>query len=187
MSHRVADGGAPHGFATWYGSEVTSRLRRIALAATAGLVVAGLFYAVNSFAAAYGAGRGYDDAVGLPERPEVILDTKERLVDVPPGVTERDLPADKDAAFRYRYSGLRLLLESGERLFLVPGNWTVQSKTLVVPYDSDIRIQLIPLQSDTTHHAVVPGHRGADPAGGAWPPAGSATVAYLAAWTNWSV
>ena len=110
---------------------MTRRLRRLALAATAGLVVAGLFYAANSFAAAYGAGRGYDDAIRLPRQPEIVIDTKERLIDLPPGVIE---------------SALRLLLESGERLFLVPGNWTAQSKTLVVPYDSDIRIQLIPRQ-----------------------------------------
>lgn len=140
LRHRNAD----DRFTTWYGSEVTRRLRRLALAATAGLVVAGLFYAANSFAAAYGAGRGYDDAIRLPRQPEIVIDTKERLIDLPPGVIESALPAGKDTTFHFRYAGLRLLLESGERLFLVPGNWTAQSKTLVVPYDSDVRIQLIP-------------------------------------------
>jgi hypothetical protein len=142
----VATRRADDRFTTWYGSEVTRRLRRLALGATAGLVVAGLFYAANSFAAAYGAGRGYDDAIRLPRQPEIVIDTRERLIDLPPGVVESALPAGKETTFHYRYAGLRLLLESGERLFLVPGNWTAQSRTLVVPYDSDIRIQLIPRQ-----------------------------------------
>jgi heme/copper-type cytochrome/quinol oxidase subunit 2 len=133
-------------FTTWYGSEVTRRLRRLALAATAGLVIGGLFYSANSFAAAYGAGRGYDDAIRLPRLPEIVIDTKERLIGIPPGVIESALPAGKNNSFHYRYAGLRLLLESWERLFLVPGNWTAQSRTLVVPYDSDIRIQLVPRQ-----------------------------------------
>jgi hypothetical protein len=128
-------------FAEWSDGATGKRLRRVALAAVGGLVVAGLFWASNSFAAAFGASRGYDDATHLPGRPEVVIDTKEPLVALPPGVTQQRL---NGSAFHYRYRGLRLLLESGGRLFLVPARWTTQGKALVVPYDADIRLQLVP-------------------------------------------
>jgi hypothetical protein len=128
----------------WYGSDQIRRLRRLGAVATAALVLAGLFWATNSFAWAFGQGRAYDDALKLPGQPEVVLDTKEPLGELADGVSETPLSADEDASFRYRYNGLRLLLEGGGRLFLVPAYWTEQSRTLVIPYDSNIRLQLIP-------------------------------------------
>jgi hypothetical protein len=135
-------------FARWYAAGKASRLRRGALACVVALAVTGLFWAAHQFAWAYGAGRAYDDALKLPERPGVILASKEQLGDLPPGVTETVATGAgsvaKDATFRYRYHGLRLLLASGGRLFLVPENWTTQSRTLVIPYDANVRIQLTP-------------------------------------------
>jgi hypothetical protein len=131
-------------FATWYGTGQVTRLRRAGAFAVAGLVLAGLFWAANSFAASFGTGRAVDDATALPRRPEVVLDTKERLVDPPEGVTETPLPVHDGQTFRYRYRGLRLLLATGERLFLVPEYWTDQGRTLVVPNDSQLRLQLVP-------------------------------------------
>ncbi len=128
----------------WYDGAAMAGLRRAGQICVGGLAVAGLFWAVHEFAWASGSGRAYKDAVKLPKQPEVVLDTTERLADVPAGVTESPLPAAKQAAFRYRYRGLRLLLASGDRLFLVPEHWTAHGRTLVVPYDTDVRIQLMP-------------------------------------------
>jgi hypothetical protein len=133
-------------FAAWYDSSQVHRLRRLAAVATVALVVAGLFWATNSFAWAFGQGRAYDDALKLPRQPEVVLDTKESLGDVADGVSETSLSTDKEASFRYRYHGFRLLLEGGGRLFLVPRYWTEDSRTLVVAYDSTVRLQLIPIR-----------------------------------------
>ena len=109
--------------------------------ATAALLVAGLFWIANGFAALYGVGRALDDVAGLPGRPELVLDTKEPL-DAPPGVTQTPITA---GPFKYRYEGLRLLVESGGRLFLVPANWKQgTSRTLVVDFTPDVRIQLVP-------------------------------------------
>jgi hypothetical protein len=142
---RVAAGGrTPSAFLTWYDSTVMMGLRRSGQICAGGLVVAGLFWAVHTFAWAFGEDRAYRFALDLPEQPEVVLDTGERLTDVPAKVTESPLPATQEAAYRYRYRGLRLLLASGGRLFLVPQPWTRQGRTLVVPYDGDVRIQLIP-------------------------------------------
>jgi hypothetical protein len=111
-----------------------------------GLAVAGLFWAANEFAWAYGAGRAYDDARKLTERPSVILETRHALTDPPIGIHETALGSDGTAqdAFGYRYDGMRLLLASGGRLFLVPERWTKESRTMVVAYDGDVRVQLVP-------------------------------------------
>jgi hypothetical protein len=142
----MADGRAPSAFVAWYDGTAMKGLRRGGQVCAAGLVVAGFFWAVHQFAWASGQDRAYDDAVGLPKEPEIILDTGERLTDVPATVKESELTATQEAVFRYRYRGLRLLVASGGRLFLVPQPWTEQSRTLVVPYDGDVRIQLIPIQ-----------------------------------------
>lgn len=109
------------------------------------LVVAGLFWTANSFASAYGNGRALDDAEDLPKRPEVILDTQEPINDPPFGVLHTELPGN--VKFRHRYTGLRLLVESDHRLFLVPARWSAgSSRTLVVDNSADIRLQLAPMR-----------------------------------------
>jgi hypothetical protein len=76
----------------------------------------------------------------------VILDTKERLFYQFPGTAETALPeSSKDQQFRFRYRGLRLLAQSGGRMFLLPDSWTPNTgEVLVVEYSSDVRIQFHP-------------------------------------------
>lgn len=135
----------------WYDGPAMAGLRRAGQICVCGLAIAGLFWAVHKFAWESGFSRAYKDAVKLPDQAEVVLDTRERLTDLsaelPAGVTESMLaPAAKQATttYRYRYRGLRLLLSSGGKLFLVPEHWTKRGRTLVVPYDANVRIQLIP-------------------------------------------
>jgi hypothetical protein len=52
--------------------------------------------------------------------------------------------AAENGGFRYRYEGLRLLLTSDGRLYLVPQQWSEDSRTTVVTYDENVRVQLIP-------------------------------------------
>jgi hypothetical protein len=141
---RGREAGGVTRFAAWCAGDQASRLRRGALACVVGLAVAGLFWAVHEFAWAYGAGRAYDDAKLMPKRPGVVLEAKERLAALPPGISETPLAGANDQGFRYRYEGMRLLLASGGRLFLVPQDWTSASRTMVVTYDADVRIQLLP-------------------------------------------
>ncbi|MCM2423678.1 hypothetical protein [Streptomyces sp. RKAG293] len=130
--------------ADWLESPAVRRISRYALAWVAVIVVAGSFWTANSFAAAYGRGRALDDAASLEHRPEVVLYTKEPLRDVPTGVEQTEVAAAEKDTYRFRYRGLRLLVESNGRLFLVPARWIAgSSETLVVPYDDSIRIGLI--------------------------------------------
>ncbi|GAA1850227.1 hypothetical protein GCM10009836_32530 [Pseudonocardia ailaonensis] len=124
------------------GSE-DARRRRVVWTFVAGAVVLSLFWAANSFAAAYGAGQAEIVAERMGTRPRLVLDTKERLYLDYGGIEETSLPAGADQTFRYRYRGLRLLVESGERMFLVPAVWVPgTSRVLVLPDDGSVRVQL---------------------------------------------
>lgn len=106
------------------------------------IVALGLFWATNSLAAAYGRGQAVDFASRLPAKPQVTLDSTERLY-LPPEATEYTLPAEPGQRFRYRYRNLRLLVASDDRLFLVPATWRPRSGVVLVVQQSDsMRIQL---------------------------------------------
>jgi hypothetical protein len=131
-------------FTRWVATPTVRLLRRVGVATVLAIFVVGLFAATQSLAAAFGTGRAYDNALHLGDRPEVILDVRERLQGLPAGVTETRLDVTGKEGFRYRYHGLRLLVESGGRLFLVPTPWTRTGRTIIVPFDSEVRIQLVP-------------------------------------------
>lgn len=119
--------------------------RRATLAFTAGLVTLSLFWATNSFAAAYGRGRALEIASRLEDRPRVTLDTAERLFVISPddslGVTEARLePVEEGQRLRFRYTGLRLLVEAQGRMFLLPDRWNIDAGyTLVIRVGDDVR------------------------------------------------
>ena len=117
---------------------------RAVVVAVCGVVVLSLFWTTNSFAGAYGRGQGAADSARLTERPDVVLDTKERLYLRYPGVEETALPVAEAQEFRFRYRGLRLLIEANGKLFLVPEQWREGGAVLVVPHDDSTRAQFQP-------------------------------------------
>lgn len=140
-----ADPPARSPVADWLESPACVRLCRYAMAWVTLLVVASAFWTANSFAAAYGLGRALDDADSLPRRPEVVLYTKEPLRDLPAGAGSTRLAPSAGSQLRYRYRGLRLLVQANGRLFLVPAHWTTPGgRTLVVPYDNTVHLELVP-------------------------------------------
>jgi hypothetical protein len=137
----------PDGETTWFATRTAERCLQVLVVCIAVLLVAGLFWAVNTFAAAYGTGRGELQAQRLVDDPEVVLEMADRLHELPPDVaaTETVLKPSEGEIYRYRYRGLRLLVESGGRLFLVPAPWRPgEGRTLVVAFDDRVRIQLVP-------------------------------------------
>ncbi|WP_182878091.1 hypothetical protein [Microbispora sp. H10670] len=140
---------------TWRRVHRQRLLERAAAVAVVSLAVASLFWASAGYAIAYGRSRAADFVAGLDRRPEVVLDTTEPL-DLGPefaGATESRLPKAKGRRFAYRYHHLRLLTESGGRLFLIPAEWPTGSRwplvwrgggTLVVPYDEHVRLSFLP-------------------------------------------
>ncbi|MFD6175501.1 MULTISPECIES: hypothetical protein [unclassified Isoptericola] len=165
-----------------YGVSVLDRARRRSRAAprpvamvasaylVAGFVVVALFWAANSFAAAYGRGQAEAQAGRTGRLPAVVLDTKDLLLADYPGIAVEALPCRVEVSrsvpegsfptadelcdaqrFHYRYTGLRLLDESGGRMFLVPdgAGWDPDtSAVMVVPADADVRLQFYPTAGD---------------------------------------
>lgn len=109
-----------------------------------GVVVLSLFWAANTFAAAYGRGQAQADSRSLTDRPAVTLDTREQLHLNTTCAEARTLPEDEDQSFRYRHRGLRLLAVGSDRLFLIPEAWQQGCDVLVVPDDDSVRLQFGP-------------------------------------------
>lgn len=106
-----------------------------------GLVgVLSMFWATSDYAAALGRGRAKALAANLDARPSVVVYTERQLGIAGPGVVEKR--ADDAAAYRFRYSGLRLLIESDGRFFLIPNNWTrSKGAVIVLPDTPSVRLE----------------------------------------------
>lgn len=102
-----------------------------------GLFAAGFFYAVQvgDFTARTWEAR-------LDDAPEVHLLAAQDLE--LPGATECEPLRGDNTAYRCRYTGLRLLTATGDRLFLVPERWgeAANSYVHVIPIGDDVRIDL---------------------------------------------
>jgi hypothetical protein len=108
------------------------------------IVVVSLFWTAHSFASAYGRSQAAADSTRLRERPDVVLDTTERLYLRFPGVEETALPLDEGQRSRFRYRGLRLLIEANGSMFLLPERWSEGGGVLVLPHDGSVRAQFGP-------------------------------------------
>jgi len=103
-------------------------------------VVAALFWATGTVAGWSGRGQAKELARDLAGLPAVVVDTPQRLEVGDPAVTEEELAAG-EGEYRFRYRGLRLLVEGEGSLFLVPERWSPHGSTLVLPLD-DVRVKL---------------------------------------------
>ncbi|MEU8920430.1 hypothetical protein AB0D10_05750 [Kitasatospora sp. NPDC048545] len=115
---------------------------RTALGVTTAIIALCAYWAVGNYAQEKGQADAELLSHNLHLRPAVLLDTSERLSLAWPGVRETPLPeAEAGAHFRYRYEGLRLLAQSGNRMFLIPRRWTWDTgNVLVLPVDAGVRV-----------------------------------------------
>ncbi len=112
-----------------------SGTRRGAVAFAVLAVATCLFWATATLAQWTGLGAGQRTARNLDELPALVLDTTERLYLTDGVVEESRLPGEEGQEFGYRYRGLRLLIQAGDRMFLVPERWTPANSTLLVELD----------------------------------------------------
>ncbi|MET9386918.1 hypothetical protein ABZY09_39300 [Streptomyces sp. NPDC002928] len=83
------------------------------------------------------------DAEQLVRRVSVVVLSTEQLTIKGPGLKAEDL--GKGRHYRYRYSGLRLLVERDRRYYLLPLDWNHDTDaTYVIEDDESIRIDLYP-------------------------------------------
>jgi hypothetical protein len=108
------------------------------------IVVLSLFWASSLYASALGRGRAETLAANLRTRPKVTILSKYSLAIEANGVARTSIE-NLDGTFHYRYSGLRLLVRSGDKYFLLPEQWSRQDGTaIVIPDTSDIRLEFSP-------------------------------------------
>ena len=103
-------------------------------------VATGLFWATTTLAQWTGTGVAHRTARHLDRLPSVVLDTKDRLFLGDGVVTESAVPPHEGQQFLYRYRGLRLLIQAGDRMFVVPERWVASGSTTMVPMD-DVRVR----------------------------------------------
>jgi len=121
-------------------AEGSPALRQIANVAFATFLVHTLFWSV----AVYAQLRGFAAAGAVAERPAslpgVVVFAPQQLHLEGPGIRETTLPGD-EARYRYRYDGLRLLLRSNERYFLLPEQWRAGDRAVVLLDEPSVRVE----------------------------------------------
>ncbi|GLZ33429.1 hypothetical protein Lesp02_56170 [Lentzea sp. NBRC 105346] len=107
------------------------------------LVTIGLFWAVTDYSAAVGENRGYQYETELAGQPDAVVFAGKDLGLRARGVTST--MCDEAAAYRFRYDGLVLVLQSGGSYLLLPREWNRQDGVAVLlPKSADVRLEFSP-------------------------------------------
>ncbi|MBC6461759.1 hypothetical protein [Actinomadura sp. HBU206391] len=107
------------------------------------LVGLSLFWAASDYAAAVGTQRARQFVAELPTYPSAVIYSERSLSLHAPGVREVrcDAPA---AAYRFRYDGLTLVLQSGDQYLFLPRAWTPSDGlAVIVARDKSLRLEFI--------------------------------------------
>ncbi len=106
------------------------------------ILFAGLFWIVADYAQLVGRQQAEQTAAGLTRVPSVIVYSRDPLSLEVPGVTEVEVSGGQ-SVYRYRYTGLRFLVRSGEKYFLLPESWSLSRPVSIILPDSDsIRVEM---------------------------------------------
>jgi hypothetical protein len=108
------------------------------------LVSVGLFWAVADYSASVGVGRAVQIEAALAGPPETVLYSAKSLNLTAPGVRETAC-RNPDTAYHYRYTGLKLILQSGGQYFLLPVQWhKAEGTAVVLPRTDALRLEFTP-------------------------------------------
>jgi len=80
---------------------------------------------------------------GLASAPDAVLYSGQSLRLAVEGVNEARC-ADPDAAYRFRYDGLNLVLQSGDQYLLVSRSWSRQNGSAVLLPRDGLRLEFAP-------------------------------------------
>ena len=105
------------------------------------LVGLGLFWAATDYSAAVGRSRAQQAVAELPGEPNAVVYSERSLSLHAPGVRETRCQ-DPEAAYRYRYDGLKLLMQSGGQYLFLPVGWTPGNGVAVLmPRSDSLRLE----------------------------------------------
>jgi hypothetical protein len=108
------------------------------------LVGLSLFWAATDYSAAVGRSRARDFVAHLATYPDVVVYSQRSLSLAAPGVREVRCPGPQ-VAYRFRYDGLKLVLQSGDQYLFVPAAWTpARGVAILIPRDSSLRLEFYP-------------------------------------------
>ncbi|MFI9007550.1 hypothetical protein ACIGNX_10005 [Actinosynnema sp. NPDC053489] len=108
------------------------------------LVGIGLFWSVGDYSSAVGTRRGYEVEARVPDMPAVVLYSGQGLNLSGAGVRQVAC-GGPDTAYKYRYDGLKLLLQSGGQYVFLPATWRSSAGTaFVVPRTDSLRLEFGP-------------------------------------------
>lgn len=116
---------------------------RIGAALLAVLGLLSSLWLLTVYAAQSGERIAVDSAKTLRDEPEIIIYSTDRIAISGSGVTVDEIP-QTGSRYRYRYGGLRLLVQAGGRYILIPAGWKKgYDSVFLVPIDNTIRLDII--------------------------------------------
>jgi hypothetical protein len=102
-----------------------------------------LFWSASNYAEVLGGALADQFAATFPDKVRVVVYSSEPLHLDAPGVRTEVLGEDR-TAWRYRYSGLRLMEHTGGKYFLVSDEWTLDRGNVIVLRDDErIRLEFV--------------------------------------------
>jgi len=108
------------------------------------LVGLSLFWAATDYSAAVGRSRAIHFVANLPSYPNVVIYSEHSLSLHAPGVRELRCTGT-DTAYRFRYDGLKLVLESGDQYLFLPAKWTpANGVAILIPQTASLRLEFSP-------------------------------------------
>ncbi|MGH3777803.1 MAG: hypothetical protein ACRDRR_19075 [Pseudonocardiaceae bacterium] len=108
------------------------------------LVSVGLFWAVGGYAINAGIDRAHQFEASLASRSDVVAYSEKRLSLQAPGVREVTCQYP-DAAYRFRYDGLKFVLQVGNQYLLLPAGWTrAQGAAILIARSEAVRLEFSP-------------------------------------------
>jgi hypothetical protein len=105
------------------------------------LVSVGLFWAVGNYAWGVGTGRAQQFEASLSTLPDVVLYSEKGLGLEAPGVHKLQCQ-DSETAYRFRYDGLKMVLQSGNQYLLLPAGWShTAGAAILIPRKDTLRLE----------------------------------------------
>lgn len=107
------------------------------------LVGLSLFWAAADYSAAVGRSRAAQFVQDLPSHPEAIV-YSEHSLNMRSGGVAAVRCRDPEAAYRYRYDGLALVLQSNDQYVLLPKGWSRgDGVAMVLPRNDSVRLEFV--------------------------------------------
>jgi hypothetical protein len=114
------------------------------------LVGLSLFWAATNYSHAVGTGRAHEHVRTLRAHPNVAVYSHQSLSLNAPGVRELRCQ-HPEASYRFRYDGLKLILQSGDQYVFLPAKWTpANGVAVLLSRDDSVRLEFSPSTARAT-------------------------------------